>query len=77
MNGCQLTVMPATETPVIGGRNVTRYAGWVMSHGVGTIAIDLEAAGLPAFTQLIGDCTLEVQRGSPGSQVATSGVRGL
>jgi len=59
------------------GYDVTEGAGWVMSHGVGTIAIDLDAPGLPAFTQLIGDCTLEVQRGSPGSQVATSGVRGL
>jgi hypothetical protein len=57
--------------------DVTEAAGWVMNHGIGTIAIDLGAPGLPEFTQLIGDCTLEVQHGLPSNQVATSGVRGL
>ena len=62
--------------PATYGYDVTEAAGWVMNHGVGTIAIDLDAPGLPEFTQLIGDCTLEIQRGSAG-QFATSGVRSL
>jgi hypothetical protein len=57
--------------------DVTEAAGWVMDHGIGTIAIDLGAPGLPEFTQQIGDCTLEVQHGLPSNQVATSGVRSL
>jgi hypothetical protein len=59
------------------GYDVTEAAGWVMEHGIGTIAIDLGAPGLPDFTQQIGDCTLEVQHGLPSNQVATSGVRSL
>jgi hypothetical protein len=59
------------------GYDVTEAAGWVMNHGIGTIAIDLGAPGLPDFTQQIGDCTLEVQHGLPSTQFATSGVRSL
>jgi len=57
--------------------DVTEAAGWVMEHGIGRLAIDVDAPGLPGFAQRIGDCTLEIQRGFPGNQVATSGVRSL
>ena len=57
--------------------DVTEAAGWVMEHGIGRIAIDVDAPGLPEFVQQIGDCTLEIERGFAGNQVATTGVRSL
>jgi hypothetical protein len=57
--------------------DVTESVGWAMAHGNGRIALDLDAPGLPAFTQQIGDCTLEVQRRLPGNQIVASGIRSL